>query len=117
MVKYSKIYPKAIAVLDDQASLFAISEYPEGIRRSIHTANLIENLNKYLKLWIKRNEHFPNEDSLERYAPPIANITNESNNTFIRILKNVGQNWELCSCNSSIETLKRSVYMNFLTQS
>ena len=68
MVKYSNIYPKAIAVLEDLTSLFTFYEFPEGIRRSIYTTNLIENLNKNLKRGTKRKEQFPNEDSLERYV-------------------------------------------------
>lgn len=68
MVKYSKIYPKAVAVLEDLTSLFVFYEFPDGIRRSIYTTNLIENLNKNLKRGTKRKEQFPNEDSLERYV-------------------------------------------------
>ena len=42
MVKYSKIYPKAVAVLEDLTSLFEFFEFPAVIRRSIYTTNLIE---------------------------------------------------------------------------
>lgn len=68
MVKYSKIYPKAVAVLEDLTYLFEFFEFPAVIRRSIYTTNLIENLNKNLKRGTKRKEQFPNEDSLERYV-------------------------------------------------
>jgi transposase-like protein len=68
MVKYSKIYPKAVAVLEDLTSLFLYYEFLMAIRRSIDTTNLIENLNKNLKRGTKRKEQFPNEDSLERYV-------------------------------------------------
>lgn len=68
MVKYSKIYPKAVAILEDLTSLFEFYEFPEAIRRSIYTTNLIENLNKNLKRGTKRKEQFPNENSLERYV-------------------------------------------------
>ena len=68
MVKYAKIYPKAVAVLEDLTSLFVFYEFPKVIRRSIYTTNLIENLNKNLKRGTKRKEQFPNEDSLERYV-------------------------------------------------
>ncbi|MBQ3793177.1 MAG: transposase, partial [Lachnospiraceae bacterium] len=64
----SKIYPKAVAVLEDLTSLFEFFEFPAVIRRSIYTTNLIENLNKNLKRGTKRKEQFPNEDSLERYV-------------------------------------------------
>ncbi len=68
MVKYSKIYPKDVAVLEDLTSLFEFFEFPAVIRRSIYTTNLIENLNKNLKRGTNRKEPFPNEDSLERYV-------------------------------------------------
>lgn len=68
IVKYSKTYPKAAAILEDLTSLFVFYEFPAAIRRSIYTTNLIENLNKNLKRGTKRKEQFPNEDSLERYV-------------------------------------------------
>ena len=68
VLKYSKIYPKAVAVLEDLISLFTFYEFPKEIQRSIYTTNLIENLNKNLKHGTKRKEQFPNEDSLERYV-------------------------------------------------
>lgn len=68
MVKYQKVYPKVIAVLEDLTSLFTFFDFPSVIRRSIYTTNLIENLNKNLKRGTKRKEQFPNEDSLERYV-------------------------------------------------
>ena len=36
MVKYSKIYPKAVAVLEDLTSLFVFYEFPMAIRRNIY---------------------------------------------------------------------------------
>jgi transposase-like protein len=66
--KYQKLYPKATAVLDDISYLFTFYAFPSGIRKSIYTTNLIENLNKNLKRGTKRKEQFPNEDSLERYV-------------------------------------------------
>ena len=68
VLKYSKIYPKAVAVLEDLTSFFTFYEFPKAIQRSIYTTNLIENLNKNLKHGTKRKEQFPNEDSLERYV-------------------------------------------------
>jgi transposase, mutator family len=50
------------------SSFFVFYEFPDGIRRSIYTTNLIENLNENLKCGTKRKEQFPNEDSLERYV-------------------------------------------------
>lgn len=67
-LKYSKVYPKAVAVVEDLTSLFTFFEFPSEIRRSIYTTNLIENLNKNLKRKTKRKEQFPNENSLERFV-------------------------------------------------
>ena len=68
MLKYSTIYPKAVAVVEDLSSLFTFYEFPASIRKSIYTSNLIENLNKNLKRGTKRKEQFPNEDALERFV-------------------------------------------------
>ena len=68
IVKYSKIHPQAVAVLEDLTFLFEFYEFPAVIRRSIYTTNIIENLNKNLKRGTKCKEQFPNEDSLERYV-------------------------------------------------
>lgn len=68
IIKYAKIYPKATTVLEDLSSAFTFFDFPEAIRRSIYTTNLIENLNKNLKRGTKRKEQFPNEDALERYV-------------------------------------------------
>jgi len=68
MEKYQGIYPKAVDILNDLDNLFTFYDFPEGIRRSIYTTNLIENFNKNLKRDTKRKEQFPNEDSLERYV-------------------------------------------------
>ena len=68
MMKYRNIYPKAVAVLEDLTSLFTFYKFPEEIRRSIYTTNLIENLNKNLKRGTKCKEQFPNEEALERFV-------------------------------------------------
>ncbi len=68
IIKYAKIYPKATAVLENLSSVFTFFDFPEVIRRSIYTTNLIENLNKNLKRGTKRKEQFPNEEALERYV-------------------------------------------------
>ena len=41
MIKYSKIYPEAVSVLEDLTSLFAFYFFPVEIRRSIYSTNLI----------------------------------------------------------------------------
>jgi putative transposase len=66
--KYQIIYPKIALLLSDITSLFTFYDFPETIRKSIYTTNIIENFNKNLKRGTKRKEQFPNEDSLERYV-------------------------------------------------
>jgi transposase-like protein len=68
MEKYMVVYPKAVKVLTDNNSLFTFYNFPQQIRISIYTTNLIEGFNKNLKRGTKRKEQFPNEDSLERYV-------------------------------------------------
>ena len=47
--KYKTKYPKIEGVFSIGESLFSYYSYPEEIRRSIYTSNLIENCNKGLK--------------------------------------------------------------------
>ena len=68
LMKYRKIYPKIIDILNDLEGLFTFYAFPESIQRSIYTTNLIENFNKNLKRSIKAKEQFPNEDALDRYV-------------------------------------------------
>ncbi|OCN06186.1 hypothetical protein A4S06_00285 [Erysipelotrichaceae bacterium MTC7] len=57
-----------IKSLTDNPSLFSFYEFPEAIRSSLYTTNLIEGMNKQLKRNTKRKEQFPNEDSLDRFV-------------------------------------------------
>ncbi|MDF9825635.1 IS256 family transposase, partial [Breznakia sp. PM6-1] len=66
--KYRSRYPKVIKSLADNQSLFSFYEFPEAIRSSLYTTNLIEGMNKQLKRNTKRKEQFPNEDSLDRFV-------------------------------------------------
>ena len=65
--RHSKKYPSLKKVFEGKR-LFSFYKYPESIRRSIYTSNLIENNNKQLKHAEKKKEQFPNEDSLERFV-------------------------------------------------
>lgn len=101
IVKYSKIYPKAVAVLEDLTSFFEFYEFPAVIRRSIYTTNLIENLNK-----ISNVEPSVKSSSLTKillkdmFAAFIATITRQCTVVYIKALKNVALNWKRCLCNS-----------------
>ena len=68
ILRYEARYPKAVNILRNCPSLFTFYLFPEQIRRSIYTPNLIEAFNKQLKRDIKKKEQFPNEDSLERFT-------------------------------------------------
>ena len=67
--KYKDTYPRLHKVFDQaEPSLFQFNKFPEAIRCSLYTTNLIERNNKGLKHTAKVKEQFPNEDSLEGYA-------------------------------------------------
>ena len=61
-------YPKLKGIFQNQESLFSYYSYPQKIRQSIYTSNLIENWNKGLKHRTKSKEQFPDESALERFV-------------------------------------------------
>lgn len=61
-------YPRLKKVFQLHDSLFTFYEFPQSIRPTIYTSNLIENNNKGLKHHAKLKEQFPNEESLERFV-------------------------------------------------
>ena len=66
--KYKKTYPRLAGIFERAGqSLFQFFRFPEAVRKSIYTTNLIERSNKGLKHKSKVKEQFPNEDSLERF--------------------------------------------------
>ena len=65
--KYGKVYSKLAERLSDVTSFFSFYDFPESIRPSIYTTNLIENFNKQIKSQSKKKVQFPNEASLERF--------------------------------------------------
>ena len=67
--KHKTAYPRLHRIFDlAEPSLFQFYQFPEAIRGSIYTTNLIERNNKGLKHTAKVKEQFPNEDALERYV-------------------------------------------------
>ena len=64
---WKDVYPKVTGILEDNLSLLTFYDYPETIRKSIYTTNLMENFNKHLKRFTKRKEQFPNEESMMRF--------------------------------------------------
>lgn len=69
--KWESIYPKVIASLNQNEYLLTFYNYPEQIRSSIYTTNLIEGINKQIKRKTKRKEQFPSEESLEKFLVAI----------------------------------------------
>ena len=67
--KHGGQYPKLSGIFERaKASLFKFYRFPEEIRQSIYTTNIIERSNKCLKHKSKVKEQFPNENSLERFV-------------------------------------------------
>ena len=60
-------------------SLFEFYRFPEEIRASLYTTNLIERSNKGLKHLPKVKEQFPNETSLDRF---VCSYYSEANRTY-----------------------------------
>jgi putative transposase len=65
--KWSGKYPKVIESLNQNQFILTFYNYPEQIRPSIYTTNLIEGINKQIKRKTKRKEQFPSEESLEKF--------------------------------------------------
>lgn len=65
--KWKKSYAKVTQSLKANPDLFTFYDFPEAIRRSIYSTNLIESFNKRIKHYSKRKEQFPNEESLDRF--------------------------------------------------
>ena len=63
---WRKRYPRVVALFKGKNNLFSFFSFPETIRRSLYTNNLVESLNKRLKRITKVKEQFPNEDALQR---------------------------------------------------
>lgn len=65
--KWKHKYPYMVKSLSNNENLFTFFDYPECVRQTIYSTNLIEGNNKQLKRSFKKKEQFPNEDSLERF--------------------------------------------------
>lgn len=65
--KWNEKYPKIIDSIESNHNLLTFFKYPDAIRSSIYTTNLIEGFNKQLKRKTKRKEQFPNEESMEKF--------------------------------------------------
>jgi len=62
--QWSKKYPRPIYNLENKTNyLFTFFSYPQAIRRSIHSNNIIERMNKEIRRRIKVIDSLPTEDS------------------------------------------------------
>lgn len=69
LAKHKKSYPRLRGIFERASeSLYSFFKFPEDVRKSIYTTNLIERSNKGLKHKSKMKEQFPNEDALERFV-------------------------------------------------
>lgn len=75
--KWGKKYPSISKSLISNQHLFTFYDYPESVRSTIYTTNLIEGNNKQLKRNFKKKEQFPNEQSQEKYLVCEFNKYNE----------------------------------------
>lgn len=67
--KHTERYPRLTGIFErTKASLYSFYRFPEAIRSTLYTTNLIERSNKGLKHKSKLKEQFPNEDALERFV-------------------------------------------------
>ncbi|MBL5004527.1 transposase [Enterococcus xinjiangensis] len=82
--KWKKQYPRVVKLLMNPAIL-TFYNFPPSIRRTIYSTNLIEGFNKQLKKYTKRKEHFPNEESLERFL--VSQFNNYNQKFLCRIHK------------------------------
>jgi transposase, mutator family len=62
--------------LSDITDLFTFLEFPEPIRPSIYSNNLIEGWNKHLKRRISHKEQFPSIESLDTFVCTFASEYN-----------------------------------------
>ncbi len=65
--KWQSSYSKITKSLIENPYLVTFYNFPESLRRSIYSTNLIESFNKQMKKYTKRKEQFPNEEALERF--------------------------------------------------
>jgi len=86
--KWDKIYPKVIQLVENNQYILTFFDYPEEIRSSIYSTNLIENFNKHLKRKTKTKTQFPSEESMEKYLVSMFDEYNLNNGS--RIHKGFG---------------------------
>ncbi|MDY0374019.1 MAG: transposase, partial [Candidatus Izemoplasmatales bacterium] len=74
--KWKPFYPKIIESICGNFFLLTFYSYPEDIRSSIYSTNLIENFNKHLKRDLKSKIQFPSEESMEKFLVSRFDVSN-----------------------------------------
>lgn len=102
--KYKNKYPKVTDMLGDDVkeSLLSFFDFPEGMRKSLYSTNIIENMNKHLKRNIKGQIQFPNEASLEKAV--CCHYTDYNARHADRIYNGIGQ------CTSDLDKMFDAIY-------
>jgi transposase-like protein len=75
--RWKTIYPKIVESIGQNAFLLTFYSYPEAIRCSIYSTNLIENFNKHLKRDLKAKIQFPSEESMEKFLVSRFDVYND----------------------------------------
>jgi len=65
--KWRPQYPKVADTIAENPYLLTFYAYPQEIRSSLYSTNLIENFNKHLKRDLKAKIQFPSEGSMEKF--------------------------------------------------
>lgn len=77
--KWKHKYPSMVKSLSNNENLFTFFDYPECVRQTNYSTNLIEENNKQLKRSFKKKEQFPTEQTEEKYLVIQFNRYNEKN--------------------------------------
>ena len=75
---------KRVEQLAELSGLFTFYDFPEAIRSTIYTTNVIESFNKQLKRQIDKKEQSPNENALDRFVMTQVATYNDQNVSRIR---------------------------------
>lgn len=93
--KWSSRYPRPVYIMEKNLGiLLRYYDYPESIRRSIHSSNLIERMNKENRRRIKIIDSLPSEESAMKII-------------YLRVAE-INEKWSLRSLRDSINAWMRS---------
>ena len=98
-VQWSRKYPRQIYNLEKKVNyLFTYFQYPQAIRRSIHSNNIIERMNKEVRRRIKVIDSLPMEESaLIIVYLRVAELNERWSHRVLNGFLNAGMSWRKCS--------------------